>query len=139
MNLKQLLVMIVVLVQQGDNSLKVTISGVVAINPSVVRVDLYTFNGTIEDGTDTDYRWYQIAIGIEEFTERNEDGSIGILGDAFTQKLSEKIVAARNVSELASFLDAQNIEWELNVTDANLSQDTETPKSVEGMKLAQAE
>lgn len=120
--------------------MKVVISGVVAINPSVIRVDLYTYNGAIDDSSDSDYRWYQIAIGIEEFTEKSEDGSIAILGDRFTEKLSEKIVAARNVAELASFLDSKNIEWELNVTDANISQDEETvPNGVEGMKLAQAE
>jgi len=120
--------------------LKVVISGVVAINPNVIRVDLYTYNGAIDDSSDSDYRWYQIAIGIEEFTEKSEDGSIAILGDRFTEKLSEKIVAARNVAELASFLDSKNIEWELNVTDANISQDEETvPNGVEGMKLAQAE
>lgn len=117
--------------------MKVTISNVDAVNESVVRVDCFTYTGELHDHTNDTYRWYQLAIGVDTFTEKNVDGSINILSEQFQEVVSAKILQTRNTSELAHILNGQELVWELNITDAN---DTamDTPMGVEGMKLAQA-
>ena len=137
MNSKVLIVVQKDSVAQGDNILKVIVNEISAVNESVVRVDCYTYNGDPDDVTNTSYRWYQLAIGVDSFLEKNEDGSMGILGDKFQEAVSNKIIQTRNVAELAHILNEQHLEWEIEVTDAN-NTDKETPKGVEGMKLAQA-
>lgn len=117
--------------------MRLVISEITAINDSVVRVDCYTYSGDIDDSDNKSYRWYQIAIGIDTFLEKNEDGSMGILGDKFQEALTAKVMQTRNVAELAHILNGQNLEWDVEVTDA--TQAEQTPAGVEGMKLAQAE
>jgi len=117
--------------------LRVVLSNVDAVNDSVVRVDCFTYEGDIADPVNDSYRYYQLAIGVDTFTEKGEDGSVGILGDKFQEAVTAKILQTRNVAELAYIINGLQLEWDVNVTAAN-DKDEETPKSVEGMKLAQA-
>lgn len=117
--------------------MKVVVSNIDAVNESVVRVDCYTYSGDIEDKDNNSYRWYQLAIGVDNFLETNADGSMGILEDKFQQAVSTKIMQTRNVAELAYILNDRNLAWEIEVTDGNTTEN-KTPKGVEGMQLAQA-
>lgn len=125
-------------VLQGDNVLRVVLSNIDAVNDSVVRVDCYTYSGDISAPDNDSYRYYQLAIGVDAFLEKNADGSIGILGDKFQEAVSNKIIQTRNVAELAHILNGQQLEWDLEVSDAN-DKEQDTPVGVEGMKLAQAD
>lgn len=117
--------------------MKVVISEIVAVNDSVIRVDCYTYNGDIDDVDNDSFRWYQIAIGVDTFLEKNDDSSVGILGDKFQEAVSAKVMQTRNVAELANILDNQNLEWDIEMTDNTTTENT-IPVGVEGMKLAQA-
>jgi len=111
--------------------MQVVVNDIVAINPSIIRVTVYTHNKT--EGVDTDYKYYELAIPIADFTD-NDGSNINIDGDKFQQVVSQKILDARLVANLAVYMDSLNLEWEL-VTDEQ-PQSTEEETAVEGKTLA---
>lgn len=124
--------MMVVLVLQGDNILKVVIQDYIVVNPHVIRVNLYTYNPE-EQTTEQGLRDYQIAVGSAEFTTQESDKSIGIDLARLQQILSEKIVQSQNVANLVAALQNADIqEWDL-VIDQPV---TREQASTDGMTLA---
>jgi hypothetical protein len=91
--------------------LKVVVSGLVAINPHVVRITTHTVDDNDE------YRYYELAVPLSDFTENDAEGNIGINGDKLQELISERIIASRNVSNLAAYLETLGLEWELVIND----------------------
>jgi len=109
--------------------MKVVLEEIVAINPHIVRVSAYTYEGSIENSTN--YKYYELAIPIEDFTEE-ENGNVGIDGDKFQNAITKKIIDANKAGNLAVFLDSLNLEWEVLVGQPAEEQESQ----VEGKTLA---
>lgn len=124
--------MIMVLALVGDNILKVVVEDIVAINPHIVRVAVYTYSGNIEESTNDNYKYYELAIPIEDFTEE-VDGNVAIDGDKFQNTITKKIIDSNKASNLAVFINALNLQWEVLLEE----QPIETKESqIEGKILA---
>lgn len=130
MNLKQQSEMITVSVQQGDKHLHVVVNDIVAVNPHVIRVSLYTYNKEDNSSVPQDY---ELAIGAMEFTTQEQDGSVGIDLAKLQQLLSQKIIESRNMANLAAALMNVEMEWDLEVENQPLTEEKDTK---EGMSLA---
>lgn len=99
--------------------MRVVISGVLAVNPSVVRVQAYTY---AENEAITDY---EIAIPIELFTTRNEETqTVEVDLAEFQQVVSQRIIDMQNVANLARYINSQDIEWDLVVERKEQKEDT---------------
>ena len=111
--------------------MKVTVDNIVTINPSIVRVNVYTHT----EATDyNDFKRYEFAIPITDFTENDGKGNIAIDGDVFQRVVSQKILDARIAANLAVYMNNLTLEWEL-ITDEQ-PQSTEEETAVEGKTLA---
>ena len=112
--------------------MKVVVEDIVAINPHIVRVAVYTYSGNIEESTNDNYKYYELAIPIEDFTEE-VDGNVAIDGDKFQNTITKKIIDSNKASNLAVFINALNLQWEVLLEE----QPIETKESqIEGKILA---
>lgn len=113
--------------------MKVFISDISALNPHTLRFNVYTYDGDIETADESKFKYYELAIVISDFTDTGTEGNIEVSGDRLQQVISEKIVAAQNVSTLANYVKSLNLNWELNLTPKS------EPTTPDGLKLALAE
>lgn len=90
----------------------VVLSNAVALNPHIIRVEVYAYTGDLESGTDSDFMYYELAIPIEEFTT-NTDGNVAIDGAKFQEVISKRIIDSNNAANIAVFLDKLNLEWDI--------------------------
>jgi hypothetical protein len=113
--------------------LRVVISGVVAVNPYVIRVQCYTYNPEDTETTEQGLKDHEIAVGIVEFTSEGENGSVDVDLAKLQHILSEKIIQMQNASNLALLVDNNSMEW-----DITLEQPVSQEKDVDnkGMTLA---
>lgn len=112
--------------------MKVVISTIFAINPSVIRVELYTYDDT------TGVADYALAVPVELFTSRNDEThEVEVDVAKFQQIVSERIIEARNVATLAKYVENQQLEWDLVVEPKTEEQKEESP--LDGMNLAYGE
>ncbi len=108
--------------------MKVVIESCVAINPHIIRVALYTHN----DGEE--YTHYEFAIPVDDFTSKEDNGTINIDGNRFQEVVSNKIGASLNVALVANILNDQDMEWEL-VSQPQVEPEVDTTNK-DGLTLA---
>lgn len=110
--------------------MNVIVTGVVAIKPGILRVACYT---TTEGALGGDY---EITIVERDFITETDEHNVEIDLDKFKLLVSQEIARIRNTANLASALNAADLEWTIDIDDKALTEDKETPSSVEGMSLA---
>ena len=115
--------------------MKIVINSIVGKNPQIIDVQAYTYNGNIEDDTATDYVYYQLSVNITEFTQL-VDGNMEIDGAKFQQIITDRVLAARNAANLARYLDQLNLQWNVDLGDTEVVEETRKP---EGLDLAYGE
>lgn len=121
--------------------MRVLIDAYTTLNPSITRVSVVTHEGVVTedllDSTDTDYRYYEFAIPISDFTENDGNGNFNIDIDKFQHVVSERIVNSQPVSGLCAYMGKLNLEWDLNIQPPK--PETREEASTDSMKLAYGE
>ena len=110
--------------------MKVIVSDIVAVNPSVIRISVVSFTPAENEKDNTDYKYYELAIPIEEFTD-NDGVNIGINGDKFQAAVSKRVVDAQLTANLAVYMENLRLEWILNIQEVPAEETVDN-----GMKLA---
>ncbi len=112
--------------------MKLVIQRYVVANPSIMRVYAYTYNPEDKQTTEQGLKDYELAIPIADFTENDGNGNISIDGAKFQEVVTQRVIDAQLVANLAAYMETLDLEWDIVITQP-VTQETEDNK---GMSLA---
>lgn len=112
--------------------MKIVVSKVSAIKPSILRVHAYTYR----DDTSDAIQDFELAIAVQDFIDTTNPNDVLIDVDRFKELITKFIADAFDTANLATALNSIDLEWEVN-TSAPVKQEKDAiPESVKGSKLA---